>query len=219
MALKDNQAIPDNRLENQDGLGRMLAVDVKVELIPVTTSARQVEKKKKQNKDSGILQLLSGLSISDSVTPCKASAETVDKAVITDNIKRSNQKKKKIDKDEDWVGSDTESEKEEESLMNDEYYDAEDEDDLAWACKNSDDEETDSDDDSFKTPRDDPFSPEHAKGIIEYTVSDSKNGSVQSVRRSARNSFCSPASRGRLSFGSPAKVRPVFNSPVIKEEK
>ena len=220
--LNANHAIPAARFQDDDeGLGRQLAFDVNVEMTPVLTSARKKDKPKQKVDATHVLLGMANLNIGGVSTPTKVSV-LPDKvsSTTTEDVKRSGQKKtkkNKVDEDEEWVEpEESETESEQESVSTDAFYDAEEHDELDWGLKNSDDDSESDEDDSnnYRTPREDPYSPEKAKGTIEYTIHDSKEGSTKSIRRCSRLSFGSPS--GRLSFGSTSVGRPSFGSPMKK---
>ena len=182
----DNEYIPESRLEVQDREnGRVPAYDVTRIVSPVLTSARtsMANNPTSETVDNGFdlfLQELENLTVNDSKVATPKKKEKA--GAITGKTKRtaSSQKKEK-DVDGDWT--ETESETEEvESLFstNSSLYDEENEDDLAWSIK---------DDEDNNVASEDLYSPERAKGLIDYWVPDSFAGTVKNVRRSSRNSF------------------------------
>lgn len=159
--------------------------------------------------------LMADLSLgATTTTPLKKTPVVPETTVSRSKKRTTTQSKKKKKVDEEYEPSDSEEEStnehkdDNESLFNEEYNDAEDEDGLDCALKNSEDEyetDSDSDTDSIKQPRmEDLYSPERAKGLIEYTVHDSTSGSTKNIRRSARHSLGSPCKK-RLDYGSPRR--------------
>ena len=68
--------------------------------------------------------------------------------------------------------------------------------DLDWGLKEKDDEPCDDDGDddvaSLQKQKQDPFSPEKARGTFLYTVHSPDLGITHTIRRSSRHSFGSP---------------------------
>ena len=225
LVRNNNPSIPEARLQNKDGLGRRLALDVRAVFSPALISARQTTRRQKNDDTIDMLKAsMADLSLGATTTTPLKKTPVVPETKVTSSKKRSTtQSKSKKKVDEPYEPSDSEEEStneqndDNESLSNEEYYDAEDEDDLVCALKNSDDEyetDSDSDTDSIKHPRmEDLYSPERAKGLIEYTVPDTKSGSTQTIRRSARHSLGSPCKK-RLDYGGSPR-RP---SSAIKKE-
>ena len=185
LILIDNESIPDSLLMGQDlESGRVLACDITAIVSPVLTSARtriaKIPSRETEDSDFDLFfQELENLTLNDSKV---ATPKKVDAGKISDKTKRtaSSQKKEK-NVDGDWTETESETEEIESlSSTSSSLYDEEDEDDLVWSIKDNEDDSA--------APKD-LYSPERAKGLIDYWVPDQFSGTVKNVRRSSRNSF------------------------------
>lgn len=182
--LYDNQFIPSSFRDGQDGQhGRVLAFDVKTEVSPVLTSSRTAKKPTNDKTVDDMDLLMRGLA-NVTIQDDGFSTPTKKARILPDMIRSAPSGKKKKDIDEEWTETDSATA---ESVSAKESYDEDDEDDLAWSIKDSDDEGSISPDDLY--------SPERAKGLFQYTIHDDSMGAVYNIRRSSRTSFGSPAGK------------------------
>lgn len=213
VTLRDNASIPNSRMELTQSGGRQIAFDVETMITPVLTSARKRQGRAVQEEDP-LIRAFGGLSLDNS----DLSPVVVNQTPGAEG-KRMTKKKDKTNAevDEDWVPveeSDLENSETEESVASEEYCGEEDANDLAWGLRSFSWGSSDSDEEDPRfSGADDPFSPERAKGMYEYTVLDSNNGSTQKVKRSARKSLGTAPVRLFYDEPSPSKSTTTPSRP------
>ena len=191
-----NSTIPSDHvnIKNDDGQfeGRVLGYDMRATVATVLISARKAKANDKSEDD--LLLGFASLTLEESVNvttkkKTMSSLSTPDTArsgVITPG--KSTKTQNVDDGDEEWKeDSDDESatSSNDSSIPESDYYYSEDENDLDWGLK----------DDENIGIIPDPFSPDKAKGMIEYTVPDYETGTTRNVRRSSRLSMGSTISK------------------------
>jgi hypothetical protein len=206
--FKDNAAIPESRLQEMHcQYGRVSKFDVATVISPVLTSARMPKQSGKTltvDHDE-LVKLLCNLDIDgEPSTPTKLSKTA---AIPDETVGLAMECGKQCKDDEEFIPSEenTDTDSDSEFSSSQEDYITEDENDLDCGVNYSDDESDSS------VGQEDPFSPERARGMFSYTVPDIQSGTVRNVRRSSRNSFCSPnhkkSTPKRDSTASPSNVK------------